>query len=266
MLNNNRRLQFFTLIELLVACQPKLPDRGRRPIQKKFTLIELLVVIAIISILMAMLLPGLKKARDVAKKIVCTGNLRQQGIAMSNYLNDYSYFIAMGSQDSTEDHYCIFFYGGGLAGSSPPNETPAEIRPLYPYIPNVNLTRKFEYNSVFWCPRDTIGNNPSWSNATHYYWRGTSYCYNNCCIACNKRLYCGSGRPTGLGGRRVSSITSPSKKAMIYEAAIDSMFNGNQIWHGRFMDNMVFVDGHVTFLRYQGTVPWHTGVTDLFDF
>ena len=42
-----------------------------------FTLIELLVVIAIISILMAMLLPSLKQARDTAKQIICLNNIRQ---------------------------------------------------------------------------------------------------------------------------------------------------------------------------------------------
>jgi prepilin-type N-terminal cleavage/methylation domain-containing protein/prepilin-type processing-associated H-X9-DG protein len=75
--------------------------------QKGFTLIELLVVIAIIAILAAILFPVFARAREQARKAACQSNLKQIGLAVAQYTQDFdeSYPAAVNSSNAVGNRY-----------------------------------------------------------------------------------------------------------------------------------------------------------------
>lgn len=70
-----------------------------------FTLIELLVVIAIIALLLAIIAPSLKKAKEYAKKTICQSHLKQWSIIYQMYLNDSDETYPASCQDPDIDPY-----------------------------------------------------------------------------------------------------------------------------------------------------------------
>ena len=99
-----------------------------------FTLIELLVVIAIIAILAAILFPVFAQAREKARQISCLSNLKQIGLAMMMYVQDYDETFPM-------TQYSL------VAGSDSPRVQLVEV--LNPYIKNAMKTSSQDVDSQF---------------------------------------------------------------------------------------------------------------------
>lgn len=79
----------------------------RRVGGRGFTLIELLVVISIIALLVSILLPALSKARAASKSVLCLSQLRQIGLSVHLYTEDYQGFFPLNQR--------WFFHGDGIA-------------------------------------------------------------------------------------------------------------------------------------------------------
>ncbi len=114
--------------------------------RRGFTLIELLVVIAIIAILAAILFPVFATAREKARQSSCTSNLKQLGIGMLQYVQDYDESYPAGNGTWMNGAVLVSNYQG-WAGQ------------IYPYVKSLE---------VYQCPDETLSSSVNWQRQMSY--------------------------------------------------------------------------------------------------
>ena len=184
-----------------------------------FTLVELLVVITVLSLIASLLLPSLGRAKETARRNLCSSNVRQVNLALRLYADDFI--------DS-------------LPVLPEPNLYPNGVGAYYKQLVKGYLGLSGEAASnewVFVCPSDTTFR----TQLQHAF---TSYTFNG--------YETGPGVIRRITGQRFSAIKNPSKGVLVGE--VPAFVGGS--WHPLVKATFLgaktvssFVDGHVAFVK-----------------
>lgn len=104
--------------------------------QRGFTLVELLVVIAIIGILVSLLLPAVQAAREAARRMQCSNNVKQIGLALHNYHDTYKSFPPG----------AVFHGGPAVANGAPRDHRGSMHIRLLPFLEQQQLYNYFDFS------------------------------------------------------------------------------------------------------------------------
>lgn len=208
-----------------------------------FTLIELLVVIAIIAILAAILFPAFARARENARRASCQSNLKQIGLGILQYAQDY------------DERYPITTHVDALDYASYPgndrNGTAIQLNWAYGIQPYVKSWQIFACPSA---PLDTVAGSAPVGNSKASYmangviirstnWGGVKPTLNIAAIPDTAKIIMVSEYNTASGN--LSIRPRPDTAADTYRGGMETGYSAIHFDGG----NLLFCDGHVKFRK-----------------
>lgn len=216
-----------------------------------FTLIELLVVIAIIAILAATLFPVFARIREKARTTSCQNNLKQIGIAIALYCQDYDGclpWVSMGSKYHLASSVARGWNNNLLIPLGPPYVFLSDV--LEPYIKN---------KQIWYCPStdpgELIANDPF--ALYTFSQNGGSYFYNY-----RTPLKGGSAENADeianfpakvLAGEPIDTLNNPANVSLVWDIrhwGLPNDLNAHLLHNSGL--NVLFADNHVKFLTMVG--------------
>ena len=222
-----------------------------------FTLIELLVVIAVISILAALLFPVFAKALEKAQQATCASNLRQLGLAWTQYTQDNDELLPGATDGAGGANMAGGWVFYTVFGSVTPAVFDVTQGSLYPYVRD---------RQVYVCPDDSEARST-----------GLSYAVNSCTVA---RGADASGLPQPRSGKPLAAFDAPAATLLLGEEDASSgdhqTGSTNDGYLSLYFDdavsvrhtggsNVEFLDGHVHWYDFPATAghPFSRSATDI---
>jgi prepilin-type N-terminal cleavage/methylation domain-containing protein/prepilin-type processing-associated H-X9-DG protein len=216
------------------------------PRTRAFSLLELLMVIAIIGVLMTILLPSLKNARNVTLRTMCQDNLRHMNVALAMYRDSFDDLFPAAKDPVSGDPMYWLWMGRGLRQA------------VGPFLESgIN---KDNPSSLF-CKGDPADKNK---------YESTSYAYSLAFYHSPAQIdamkspadtYSNAKPPLP---QRVRDVDHPSLKIVIGEWTSNhpTADGDNGWWNWNGARNYLFVDGRVKYLTAHELLPAHDGFPD----